>query len=288
MKFDLILTTVDKKDDVIKFFKSLINQSKNIQIRVLFADQLDNFTKVELEEFKRPNLDILYKSIEKSSLSAARNAAISLGLKSDLVAFPDDDCWYADDLLESVFELFNNNASVDAICTNVYDPSNEKYYGGRPTSDNISINHSNIFKYPISVGIFIKTESFIKAGGSFDERFSVGAFFGSGEETLLVSQLLNQGAIIKYFGSIRVYHPVIDYVENDITKFYNYALGFGFLNQLFVRDGHFIVIVYYLEIIFRSLLGFACFFRSDIKRNVYLSRLKGTIVGFFKRNGGFN
>ncbi|WP_462164561.1 glycosyltransferase family 2 protein [Pseudoalteromonas xiamenensis] len=280
ISFDLILTTVDKKKDVLKLFHTLARQSDDFKLRVLFADQSEDINWNDIKNFESENLEIIHKKISKSSLSKARNIAVSLGLKSDYIAFPDDDCWYKDSILSDVYEKFTSDTSLDVVCTNVYDPDTKRYYGDRPVVNNVDVSFKNIFKYPISVGIFMKKSVFVATGGRFDERFGVGAKFGSGEETLLIAQVISSGAKIQYFGEVKVFHPVLDSAFYDISKSYSYGVGFGKLNQEFFKSGNYSVLPYFIYVIYRTIGGCLTSLFNTPKRKVYSNRLKGVLRGF--------
>ncbi|TMN33191.1 glycosyltransferase [Pseudoalteromonas sp. S2755] len=281
ISFDLVLTTVEKKEDVLNLLNSLSQQSGDFKLRVLFADQSEDILWEDLRDFESENLKIIHKKILKTSLSNARNIAISAGLESDYIAFPDDDCWYSKTLLSDVYKKFSHDASLDVLCTNVYDPVTHRYYGKRPVINHVKVSFKNIFKYPISVGIFMKRNAFVATGGRFDERFSVGAKYGSGEETLLIAQAINSGAKIQYFGEIKVFHPVSDYTIHDVSKSYNYGLGFGKLNQEFFKSKNYSALPYLINVVFRTVGGAVLSLFNKPKRKIYSSRLKGVLSGFF-------
>jgi glycosyltransferase involved in cell wall biosynthesis len=47
-------------------------------------------------------------------LSKARNAGIRVS-SGEIIAFPDDDCWYSPSLLESIVTLFGKNTNWDGL-----------------------------------------------------------------------------------------------------------------------------------------------------------------------------
>lgn len=278
VKISLIVTAQDRIDDLKRFISSLLIQSFAGKIELIFVNQ--GLYQIETD-FKLP-CNINYLPIKIGyviPLSQARN----IGLKyatGEIVAFPDDDCWYGLHLLESVVEYFNINKEMDCICTNVYDPERDKTYGGRPVGVRKRIGFINLFKMPISVGIFIKLKSLDKIGRKFDESLGAGTLLGSGEETELISRLLLANLKVEYVGEIQVYHPVLEYSVTDSKKYYSYGLGFGYLNGKLVRFGHITVLWYYLEIIARSALGVIYNFRRSINRQIYWKRLQGAVKGF--------
>ena len=280
LKLSLIITGAQRHAEMHRFFRSLLVQNKSgFDIEIIFVNQGD---------FEPPRDDladhgIVLREIRTCQLplSKARNLALAEA-NGDIYAFPDDDCWYPEELLSNIAEIFENNASLDAVCTNVYDPVTQLSYGGRPVGVDCKINFSNLFKLPISVGLFVRGNAFRSAGYFFDEQLGAGTSLGSGEETDLVYRLLRHSFRIEYRGTLQVFHPIPEYQETDIPKFYKYGRGFGFLNGAILRDGEFRVIRQLSYVLFRSLGGVVFNIFRTTHRNVYLSRLLGVCHGLIQ------
>jgi glycosyltransferase involved in cell wall biosynthesis len=277
-EISLILTAQDRIEDLKRFISSLLVQSFKGKIELIFINQgtyqIDS-------DFKFPeNIDYIPINIgHQIPLSHARN----IGLKhatGEIVAFPDDDCWYGLNLLENVMDYFKKHKELDCICTNVYDPERKKSYGKRPTGVIKRIKFINLFILPSSVGIFIKLNALDRIGRGFDESLGAGTFLGSGEEMELISRLLLAKLKVEYVGGIQVFHPILDYKETDCKKYYSYGLGFGYLNGKLVRFGHITLLWYLSEIIARSTLGVIFNLRMPLKRQLYWKRLQGIANGF--------
>lgn len=283
MHFDLIITTRDRKRETLRFFDSLSHQEGTRKIRVLFVDQglFLHSDALELLAHRR-DISLQTRDIPPSALSVARNEAIAMGLCSEIVGFPDDDCWYSPAVLDSIQSIFDKHPEVKCVCTNVFDPDRGLSYGGRPVGARIRVNFSNIFSLPISVGIFVRRETFEAVGARFDETLGAGTALGSGEETELIARLLEYGAEILYVGDISVYHPVPNYDQSDASKFYAYGMGYGYLASQFIRRGHYIVMLNLVNIIARSVFGFIVYILNKTKRNVYWSRLNGVFRGSYR------
>jgi GT2 family glycosyltransferase len=283
MDIDLILTARDRRVETLRFFASLASQQGAGQIRVLFADQGLGIYSEALEIIsQQSDISLQYQGIPPSPLSVARNEAIKMGLRSRIIGFPDDDCWYGPAVISSVQRIFNDQPEVDCICTNVYDPVRGLSYGGRPVGIRLPVNFSNIFALPISVGIFVRREAFEAVGPRFDETLGAGTVLGSGEETELIARLLQSGVKILYAGDISVFHPVPNYNKNDAGKFHAYGLGYGYISSKFVKNGNYIVILNLIKLIVLSLGGFLVFILNKTKRDVYRARLFGILKGSFK------
>ena len=279
MTFTLLVTSYDRQAELERLFCSISNQTFADQIEVIYVNQ----------NLVRPgSCDILSESVKltvlqtdgRTSLSKARNIGISK-CSGDVVAFPDDDCWYEFNLLERIADYFRDYPEVDCICTNIHDPDTNLNQGKRPVDVVRAICFTNIFKMGgISSGIFVRKEALMYAGAYFDENLGAGTPFGSGEETELLARLLCAGCRIEYVGYLQVYHPVPEYSHRDIHKSYRYGLGFGHLNGRLLRAGHLGVLWGFAEILTRSVAGVVVNIRSPIRRSVYWNRLAGALAGF--------
>lgn len=276
-KISLILTSQDRCEDLDRFFKSLLAQKVDFDIELIFVNQgtYNPISKLQLPSF------IYYKLIDVGyslPLSTARNIGLRY-VTGSIVAFPDDDCWYEPLLLEKIRYYFSENIKIACLCTNVFDPLRHKSYGNRPTGLRQTVSFGNLFRLPISVGIFCRVEAMDVVGRRFDELLGAGTTLGSGEETEFIARLLKAGFQIEYDGCIQVYHQVMEYNAMDYIKYYNYGLGFGYLNGCLFRNGHLAVITYLIEMIIRSCAGFIFYINSQHKRDLYRNRLSGIVKG---------
>lgn len=278
LRVSLIITARERIEELRRFLNSLLSQSYRGNIELIFVNQ---GTYQPETEFTFPE-NINYVPIgvgQLMPLSTARN----IGLKQatgDLVAFPDDDCWYDTQLLQRIVDGFSQNQTLDCMCTGVYDPELKKTYGGRPVGIRKKIGFANLFKFPISVGIFTRMRSFDQVGRNFDESLGAGTYMGSGEETEFIARLLTKHMEIYYYGDIQVYHPYPEYREVDCTKYFSYGLGFGYLNGRLIRHGHVSLLCYLLEMVARSVAGVLVNCTSPVRRKLYWMRFLGISKGF--------
>ncbi|MBA4050069.1 MAG: hypothetical protein C0464_03585 [Cyanobacteria bacterium DS2.008] len=279
--FHLIATTFNRQVELAQFLNALISQIGRPIIKLYLLDQ--NPHRLDLDKFEfGPNIKVIYvHEGARLGLSAARNKLISYlddVNGGDIIAFPDDDCWYPENLLADIEHVFNQT-SVDLICTHVYDPINEKDYGGRPSNKLIRLTFSNLFSLPISVGIFMKFDQRFISEMRFDNNLGAGTKLGSGEETDFVYRLLKAGARGIYDGNYRVYHLVEPADVRDEKKAYAYGLGFGFIASRFVIRGNWIIISSMIDIMMRSCAGYLISMNKRTARRYYSARLTGIVRG---------
>ena len=86
---------------------SIVNQNRS-DIEIIIVDQNDDERIVPLLEALPNELpSCIYRQKEKN-VSAARNAGLDAA-SGEIIAFPDDDCWYPPDLLNQVDDWFREN-----------------------------------------------------------------------------------------------------------------------------------------------------------------------------------
>ena len=134
--------------------------------------------------------------------------AFNVGLASvtgDLVAFPDDDCWYDPDLLERVVSFFRSNPSWGGLTGREWvEPGFSS--GFRWDHSPGPITPGNVWRRAITFSMFLRSS--VVEGLSFDESLGVGAGspWGAGEETDYLLRAISRGSAIYYDPSLGVWH----------------------------------------------------------------------------------
>jgi GT2 family glycosyltransferase len=226
MKFSLILSTVERTQELGKFLESLKNQSyRNFQLIIIDQNKDDRLSDIILPYKKQ--YEIVYLKSEKG-LSKGRNAGLKYTF-GDIVSFPDDDCEYPKDLLQEIKNFFENFPEWDGLtgCSIDY---NGFYSAGNFSNNKGPINILNLWNRNISFSIFLKSHV-LKKVGMFDESLGLGAssIFLSGEETDYLIRALKIGSKIFYSPEFKVYHPnpIKTYSEKALTRAYYYGCGWG-------------------------------------------------------------
>lgn len=188
MTFDLVVATVDRVDELGRFLESLERQTHR-DFRVILVDQNDDDRVARVLE-QHPSLYLEHLHAQRG-LARARNAALP-NLEGDVVAFPDDDCIYPDDLLERVAGLLT--------------PELDGVTGREPswTSEAALLTRTNLWNRAISFTIFLQ-RALVERVGTFDE--SLGLPSSSAEEIDYLIRALDTGARIQYDPTLVVLHP---------------------------------------------------------------------------------
>jgi glycosyltransferase involved in cell wall biosynthesis len=216
MQFSLLLATVGRTDDLARFFRSLCEQThKNFQVIVIDQNE-DNRVSEVLSRFEGQFSVLRLRSAR--GLSRARNLGLAYAT-GDVIAFPDDDCWYQPDVLEKVARILTETAALGGIT-------------GSATAGTWSplpgpITRFNAWRRGISFSMFLRRA----AVGPllFDEALGLGAGtpWGSGEETDFLLRMLETGASLEYRPEVQVNHPQWDYRAVARSKQRSYGRGMG-------------------------------------------------------------
>ena len=146
-------------------------------------------------------------------LSRARNAGLA-HVDADVVAFPDDDCVYPDDLLERVARRFSGDGALDGLTGREVGPD-----GRSPPSwktDATMLTDDNLWNRAISFTIFLRRET-VAAVGKFDEELGLGSGrpWSSGEEIDYLVRAVRNGARIPYDPGLTVMHAAKPVAADD-------------------------------------------------------------------------
>jgi GT2 family glycosyltransferase len=200
--FDLVVATVDRVAELERLLASVQAQTHRA-VRVLLVDQNeDDRLEPVLQEQRSFNLVRLHA---QRGLSRARNAALE-EISADLVAFPDDDCVFASDLLERVARRFAGDRALDGLTGRAVDETGRSSQSW--AQDPAPLTRENLWNRVISFTIFLRAPLVARVG-RFDEQLGLGATapWASGEEIDYLVRALDAGARIEYDPALVVTHP---------------------------------------------------------------------------------
>jgi GT2 family glycosyltransferase len=200
--FDLVVATVDRVAELERLLASLQAQTHRA-FRVLLVDQNEDDRLDPVLRGERP-FDLIRLSAERG-LSRARNAALG-DVRADLVAFPDDDCVFAPDLLERVARRFAGDPALDGLTGRAVDEAGRSSQSW--AQDPARLTRENLWNRAISFTIFLRAPLVARVG-RFDEQLGLGAAtpWSSGEEIDYLVRALDAGARIEYDPALVVTHP---------------------------------------------------------------------------------
>ena len=158
-------------------------------------------------------------------VSRARNLGISHSC-GDIVAFPDDDCWYLPDTLLNVYEWFQKHNDYGILSIGCKD-ENGQISGNSWWQLECDLKPINIFRTSGTCCFFVR-----RPKGEipllFDESLGPGAgtMFGAGEDTDFLLNLMSYGIRGGFYSVLHVGHPCRDGFA-DVQRAEKYGGGFG-------------------------------------------------------------
>ena len=225
MKFSLVMGTLGREAEVRAFLASLQRQDHR-NFELLIVDQNPDERLADMIAEYRQHFCILrYRCAP--GLSRARNVGLRYAT-GDVIAFPDDDCWYPDGLLSYVSARLQAQPALDGLTGRFVDGGGRSE--GRWLARSQALTRFNVWRGAISFSIFLRRKLAERIGG-FDEDLGVGAGtpWGAGEETDYLLRGMRLGGRIGYDRDLVLHHPVktADFGAAAIERQSRYEAGFG-------------------------------------------------------------
>jgi glycosyltransferase involved in cell wall biosynthesis len=222
LTIDLIMGTMGRTVEPRRFLESLAQQTWR-GARLIVVDQnADDRLKRVISEFES-EIPILHLQSDVG-LSRARNAGLR-HVQADVVAFPDDDCWYPPDLLERVTRLLADRPLLGGV--------HGRQVGRPPGRDALrpgSMTRYNMWGLVGSYMLFLRRRA-AEAVGPFDEMLGLGSPgpWRGGEDLDYVLRCLRSGFWLHYDPTLLVHHPRKRESSSrpDPKDAYGYAMGMG-------------------------------------------------------------
>jgi GT2 family glycosyltransferase len=276
VKFSLILATVGRTVELCRFLEHLAQQTYG-NFELIVVDQNPEGVLEPLIRQYQDRFPLLHLRSERG-LSRARNVGLQRFF-GDIVAFPDDDCWYAPDTLEKIAHVFYENSNYDGFTGRGVDdsrPADYVFFSRRSGW----VNKKNVWRSGTSFSIFLRA-SVIRAVGPFDESLGVGSESGkhSAEEVDYLIRAIGSGFRIYYCPDLCIFHPypVPTYSCDLIKRGYRYSVGFG--HVLSKHNYPFPSVFYYLLRAFGGAVA-SLLTLNFAKTRYHLAILKGRVLGW--------
>jgi len=223
----LIVATRYRAAEVKKLLDSLVAQTYQAFDVIVVDQNADDRLVPVLEAYGR-TLRLRHVRSNTSGKAAANNVGLRI-CEGHVIGFPDDDCWYAPDLLRRIVDGFDTHPEWDGM-TGCEAPSEEFVRNDRFDQVSGQVVQDNIMRRHISFAAFFRSKGL--AGLFYDERLGIGAktIWGSGEETDFILRFIKRGCWVQYEPSLVVYHPDWGkgpYTLAAIAKARRYGMGMG-------------------------------------------------------------
>jgi glycosyltransferase involved in cell wall biosynthesis len=214
LRFSLIVGTIGRTNELRCLLESLAQQ-RFADYEVILVDQnYDDRIRQIMEEFvdRVP----LVRISSPKGLSRARNAGLQLAA-GEIIAFPDDDCWYSPGLLKNIDQWFRDHTKYSVLAVGAVDeigvPSGNRWF-----QSSCDIHPINAFRTTFSSTLFLRRETLRNL--SFDEEIGPGAssMFQCSEETDLILRILDSGFRGRFDRALHICHPRRDMLSYGVSK----------------------------------------------------------------------
>ena len=203
-RLSLIIATLGRDAELVRCLASLARQSSR-DFEVIVVDQNPDQRVAALVDRERPPF-ALRRVVATPGLSRARNVGLHLA-RGGIVGFPDDDCWYDDDVVTQVLRFFDAQPKAQGLSGGGAESA-----GGAPRARFARgagwISAARVWTQGMSSAIFLRRE-LVEAVGAFDEALGVGSGtpWPAAEETDYLLRAIARGAQIWYDPAFTVHHP---------------------------------------------------------------------------------
>lgn len=277
----LVCSTVGRTDALKHQLDALTAGELAEQVEFVLIDQSDDQLCAQLlRDYDPPGP--WHVTTSGRGLSVGRNVGLALAT-APIVAFPDDNCWYASDTVRRVLSVFAERPDLQGLSA--------KQVGadGSPSmlrwlDHEVEISRTNFMRTSISSTLFLRRDA-LPSAAPFDEGIGAGSpgWRGAGEESDLILRMLAAGSKLLYRPDIVVY-SADDRVEPDedyVDKMLRYGVGLGHLWRTHRLPAS--LLVYYSA---RKVVGTAVHAaRGDrIRSRADRAYLRGTLAGWRGRN----
>jgi GT2 family glycosyltransferase len=201
VRLSLVMATLGRTTEIDRCVDSLAAQTqRDFELLVVDQNPDDRLVPV-LARARNLGLTCHHLRQPEPNLCLARNTGIEAAA-GDIVAFPDDDCWYEPDVVEQVLKRFDKQPGLDGLV--IRWAETEGYPSGRFSFAGFSSMRGQPAS---SITLFLLRETLRKLG-NFDMALGLHSWYGAGEETDLMLRMLHVGALVEFSPSILVHHAV--------------------------------------------------------------------------------
>ena len=225
-KFSLIVATKDRTTELARFIASLDEQAiGDYELIVVDQNEDDRLGPILASSRRKEKIRRVQG---KPGVSVSRNVGISLA-QGEIVAFPDDDCWYPLETLKNVADWFDANREYDILSVTSRDDNGEKS-GNRWHYESCDLSPMNIFRTTVCYCFFLRLTDKIRPI-RFDREIGPGGNtpYGASEDTDYVLNAMARGSRGRFEAKWHIGHPRKDVRSATVTadRTYHYGMGMG-------------------------------------------------------------
>ena len=218
-RFSLIIPTLGRTTELSELFASIVNQKRN-DVELIVVDQNDDDRVVPLLHGVPSDVTVLHLRLKEKGQSAARNAGLEIS-SGEIIAFPDDDCWYPASLLDRVDDWFRKNQEYAVLAVGALDNDGVSS-GNRWIQDACDISPVNVLRTTFCSSLFV-------SGLARSRRVRFDPQMNRGEETDFILRLLATGLRGRFDRALHIHHPRRDMLSGTVSRerARSYGAGMG-------------------------------------------------------------
>jgi len=218
-RFSLIIATLGRTTELSQLFASILNQKRN-DIEVIVVDQNDDNRVSSAIDLTCAEVKVQHLRVREKNVSAARNIGLDAAT-GEIIAFPDDDCWYPAGTLNEVDSWFTTNKRYSVLAVGALDDAGLSS-GNRWIQDACDIRSWNALRTTFCSSLFVSAVERSKKV-RFDPKLS------RGEETDFILRLLATGLRGRFDRKLHIHHPKRDMLSGTVSKerAKSYGAGMG-------------------------------------------------------------
>lgn len=222
-RFSLIVPTLGRTTELSKLLTSIYQQERD-DVEVVIVDQNDDDRVSLVIQQLAFQLNLQHLRVSLKNVSAARNTGMDAA-SGEVLAFPDDDCWYPLGLLDQVDSWFRLHSSYAFLATGALDEAG-LVSGNRWFQSSCDIASWNALRTTFCSSLFI-----FAAERSRQVRFN--QQLSHGEETDFILRLLGTGLRGRFDRTLHIHHPRRDMLSGTVSKerARRYGAGMGSLTR---------------------------------------------------------
>jgi glycosyltransferase involved in cell wall biosynthesis len=218
-RFSLIVPTLGRTAEAEKLFASLVDQKRS-DLELILVDQNDDDRLLPLLRDLPQSFSVVHLKQKEKNVSAARNAGMDAA-SGQILAFPDDDCWYPTGLLDRVDAWFRENPDYSVLATGAFDDEGVPS-GNRWVQDRCDISPVNVLRTTFCSSLFVSAPE-----RSREVRFDPA--LNRGEETDFILRLQATGLRGRFDRGFHIHHPRRDMLSGTVSRdrAVSYGAGMG-------------------------------------------------------------
>lgn len=267
------MATYGRYYEVERFCEYLLKSTFDLSsVELIIVDQNEQINLEPIVCNYQKYFKIIHLRSNKLGLSYNRNIGLRVAC-GQIIAFPDDDCWYYSDTLTNVYQLMKDSHLV--VVGMIFDRDENKYIFRKWRKKPFLFSRLyHVCYHSASFSMFIPHDYVV----SMDENFGVGATYGSCEDIDFLLRVYNRGIPIKYQPTVVVAHPDI---PPAIDKLYKYSIGWG---ALYRKHISFSMATLWIAVLFYHMLKLPMLIGKPNKFKNKFKFICGQIRGFVSYN----